>query len=166
MPSIFARAHAALRHRIEFTSLVLVLLTGCAGFGLGRDVLTPSLRLVDVQPLAGGTLEQRLRVALVVQNPNDFDIELDGMRLELALNDRLLGRAVSAERIVLPRLEETRLTLDASIGLIDVVRQLLQLNTREALDYQLTGDLFIRSPVDTTLAFDQAGELYAPSAVP
>jgi len=139
---------------------VTLWVAACAGSY--ADLLVPSLRLVDVRPVSGGVLEQRMRVTLVAQNPNDFDLILDGIRLDLAVNDRPLGRAVSSREYRLARLEETRIEVEASVTLIEVLQQLTQLGSRQGLGYQLTGDLFVRSPVSTTLGFEQSGDFVRP----
>jgi LEA14-like dessication related protein len=131
---------------------------GCAVSRYG--IRAPSLSLVDVRPMPGGALEQRLELDLVVQNPNDFDVEIDGMRLQLDLNGLRLGRAVSNQTLSLPRLDEARMTLQASVTLLDVARQLLTLDSaQQSLDYRLSGDIYVAEPRSTRVAFDDSGEV-------
>ena len=77
--------------------LVAVLAMGCVLPGLSID--PPTFALVDLRPLPGGAFEQRLELDLLVQNPNNFDMAIDGLRLQLDLNGQRLGRAVSREAL-------------------------------------------------------------------
>ena len=144
--------------------LVFLLLTaGCLGLPnpLTR-VDAPSFLLLDVRPIPGGNLEQRLELDLLVQNRNNFDMVLDGLRLELEINDQQVARAVSNQAVSLGRLAETRVTVQASITLLDVARSLLTLGRRErngALTYRVAGDVFVAEPRSTRVSFDDKGEV-------
>jgi len=151
---------------VPLHGLPLRWLTACMGALLclccaapAPRIETPSLRVVDLRPLPGGALEQRLAVDLLIANPNDFDLVLDGMRMALMLSRQPLGRGLSNERITLPRLAESRVTVELSVTLFDVVLQLLQLSESESLNYELRGDFFIEDPSSTTLSFRQSGTL-------
>jgi LEA14-like dessication related protein len=137
--------------------LVAVLASGCALMGPGID--PPTFTLLDLRPLPGGAFEQRLELDLRVQNPNDFDVAIDGMRLQLDLNGQRLGRAVSNEALSVARLDEARMTIQASITLWAVARQLLALEGRQSLDYRLSGDIFVAGPRSTRVSFDSSGEV-------
>ena len=144
-------------------ALLLLLTAGCLGL---RNPLirvdAPSLLLLDVRPIQGGDLEQRLELDLVVQNPNNFDIVLDGMRLQLEINGQRLARAVSSQSVSIGRLDETRVTVQASITLLDVARSLLNLAGRErngSLTYRVAGDVFVAEPRSTRVSFDDSGEV-------
>jgi LEA14-like dessication related protein len=122
----------------------------------------PSLLLLDVRPIQGGDLEQRLELDLLVQNPNNFDVVLDGMRLQLEMNGQRVARAVSSQSLSIGRLGETRVTVQASITLLDVARSLLTLAGRERnapLTYRVAGDVFVAQPRSTRVSFDDSGEV-------
>jgi LEA14-like dessication related protein len=147
-----------LRHaRHGLLAVAAVLAAGCALPGFAID--PPSFTLVDMRPLAGGAFEQRLELDLLVQNPNNFDVAIDGMRLQLDLNGQRLGRAVSNEPLTVARLDEARVTVQASITLWDVARQLLALEGRKSVDYRLSGDVFVAGPRSRRVSFDSSGEV-------
>ena len=145
-------------------ALLLPLLTaGCLGLPnpLTR-VDAPSLLLLDVRPIPGGNLEQRLELDLLVQNRNNFDVVLDGMRLELEINGQRVAQAVNNQAVSIGRLGETRVTIQASITLLDVARSLLTLGRRErngSLTYRVAGDVFVAEPRSTRVSFDNSGEV-------
>src|SRR5262245_10120497 len=137
--------------------LFALLVSGCAAFGPPMD--PPTLTLLDLKPIPGGAFEQRLELELLVQNPNDFDLAIDGLRLQLDLNGQRLGRAVSKASLAIPRLDEARVKVEASITLFDVARQLLALEGKQSLDYRLAGDVFVVQPRARRLSFDSSGEV-------
>lgn len=149
--------------RLAPLALLLMLTAGCLGLPnpLTR-VDAPSLLLLDVRPIRGGTLEQRLELELLVQNPNNFDVVLDGMRLDLEMNGQRVARAVSSQSLSIGRLGETRVAVQASITMLDVARSLLLLASREPsgpITYRVAGDIFVVQPRSTRVAFDDSGEV-------
>lgn len=143
--------------------LALLLTAGCLGLPnpLTR-VDAPSFLLRDVRPIQSSNLEQRLELDLLVQNPNNFDMVLDGLRLELEMNDQRVAQAVSNQAVSIGRLGETRVTIQASVTLLDVARSLLTLGRRErngALTYRVAGDVFVAEPRSTRVSFDDKGEV-------
>lgn len=148
-------------------ALLLLLTAGCLGIPnpLMR-VDAPGLVLLDVRPIQGGNLEQRLELDLLMQNRNNFDVVLDGMRLELEVNGQRIAQAVSSQSVSIGRLGETRATVQASVTLRDVARTLLTLGrTDGSLKYRVSGAAFVSKPRSTQVSFDDSGEvLPGPSA--
>ncbi len=145
-------------------ALLLPLLTsGC--LGLPNPLIrvdAPSVLLLDVRSLQSRDPEQRLELDLLVQNRNNFDLVLDGMRLELDINEQRVARAVSNKPVSIGRLGETRVTVQASITLLDAARSLLTPRRREpngALKYRIAGDVFVAEPRSTRVAFNDGGEV-------
>jgi LEA14-like dessication related protein len=143
--------------------LFLLLTAGCLGLPnpLTR-VDAPNLLLLDLRPVQQGDLEQRLELDLLVQNRNNFDLVLDGMRLELLINDQSVARAVSNQAVSIGRLGETRATVQAVITQLDLVRSLRNLGPRErngALKYRVEGVVFVAKPRSTRVPFENSGEV-------
>jgi LEA14-like dessication related protein len=144
-------------------ALLLLLTAGCLGLPNPlTQVDAPSFLLLDVRPIKGGDLEQRLDLDLLVQNRNNFDVVLDGIRLELEMNGQRVAQAVSSQTVSIGRLGETRVTIQASITLLDVARSLLTLARREpnsSLAYRVAGDVFVAEPRSTRVSFENSGEV-------
>ena len=129
---------------------------GCAGFG--KQLLTPEVSLVDLRPLPSESLEQRFEVKIRVLNPNDIDLAGDGVDLTLEINERRLGRAVSSETFLVPRLGDAIISLVATANWLDVLRQAVALPEARGIEYTLRGRLFLAdSP--TWLSFEYEGRL-------
>lgn len=129
---------------------------GCAGFG--KQLLPPEVSLVDLRPLPSESLEQRFEVKIRVLNPNDVDLAGDGVDLILEINDRRLGRAVSSESFLVPRLGDEVIVLVATANWLDMFRQAVALAEARDIEYTLEGRLFLAdSP--TWLRFEHEGSL-------
>jgi len=149
--------------------LLPLLTTGCLGItNLLTRVDAPTLLLLDVRPIQDKGLEQRLELDLLLQNPNNFDLVLDGMRLQLEMNGQSIAQAVSNQAVSMGRLGDTRVTIQASVSLIESARSLLSLGGRErngSLKYRVAGDVFVTEPRSTRVPFDNRGEVVPGTSV-
>jgi LEA14-like dessication related protein len=146
---------AAARGRLASTLCLAVLLAGCASL---RDLEPPEVRLISLRPVAGTLMEQQFEVGLAVLNPNNRDIDVDGMDFELEVNGKRLARGVSAEGFTLPRLGETRATVLVTTSTLSVLRQAMSLSTAGTIDYRLLGKVHLGG-LGGTLKFDESGEI-------
>ncbi len=136
--------------------VVLLALAACTRLGGAEP---PQVHLTDIRLLPGGLLEQRFQVDLRLGNPNDFDLELDGLTFEVELNDRPFARGLSNQSVTVPRLGEAQLRVVASTTLIDVVQQMLVLGERSDLSYRIAGVIYLRGMTTRKLPYETSGNL-------
>ena len=125
-------------------SLLLALLmhAGCSLFTTDYSnlkeprVSLAGLNIKDLNPLKPSFL-----VRLKVDNPNDLDINLDGADVALALNGQPVAAGVSRSPLVLKKLGASEMDVEVTANTLSAVQQLLILQTRPAVDYQITGNL-------------------------
>ena len=134
-----------------------VVLAGCAG--MGQQVEPPEVFVVGLEPLPGGNLEQRFRIDLRLQNPNDFDLEIDGLDFHLDLNGARLTRGLSDEVVRIPRLGEAVVEVSATTTVFDLVRQLVDVPSLEGMEYEVSGRLFLSDPPRGPVEFQRSGRL-------
>ncbi|NGP53302.1 LEA type 2 family protein [Thioalkalivibrio sp. XN8] len=122
------------------------------------ELKVTSFRVLEQEP---GSLEQRFAVGLRVINPNNRDIQVDGLDFSLDLNGRRLARGVSNDSFNLPRLGEAETTVVVSTSLVDVLRQAVQLGQRseEEFEYRLRGKLHLGGMFLRSIPFDHSGRL-------
>jgi LEA14-like dessication related protein len=131
------------------------LLSACAGFGL-REPL--SATVADIRPLEVSLLEQRFSVRVRVLNPNDADIEFDGVVFDLELNGKPFAKGVSNQKGTIPRFGEALIDVSVASGLSGILRQVNELRSgREVVTYRLSGRLH-SGPLGT-VPFESKGEL-------
>lgn len=149
--------------RLELLALLSVaamwIITGCAGI---RNLETPEVVVTAIRPLDATVLEQRFEVDLRIYNPNNRDLEIDGVDFELAVNGRRLARGAGATDLMLPRLGEAETTVRVSTTVFDIARQVMGAGQSETLSYRLSGRLHLGSGLGASLPFDKSGVLGQP----
>lgn len=100
----------------------LLALGGCAGMS-ARDPVRISL--VGMEPLQGEGFELRFALRLRVQNPNDSDIDFDGVSVALDVNGRPFAAGVSADKGHVPRFGEAVISIPVSVPALTALRQAL-----------------------------------------
>lgn len=137
---------------------LLAALAGCAG--LLQRPASPHVTLADLQVLEIGLFEQRYRVELRIQNPNDHPLAVRGMDFSLDLNGRDFASGVTPRAFSVPAYGEQRVAVDVVSNLARVFEQLRDLGRAQTrlLSYRLAGNLHLAdSPL--RLPFQYAGEL-------
>lgn len=137
----------------------ILALSGCRT-PLLEPLEPPDVSLVSLAPEDGGPFEQRVRVVLRLTNPNNEDLEFEGLRFQLELNERPFTRGVSNESVTVPRLGEATVEVIATTTLIDWVRQIGALTDQRDLDfpYALEGRLFLANST-RSMDFSRSGRL-------
>ncbi len=147
--------------RTLLAGLTLVLaLSACALFP-SRDPL--NINVVGIDPLPGQDLEIRFAVKLRLQNPNDTDIQYDGVALNLDVNGRLLASGVSDQKGTIGRFSEGVLTVPVTVSAFAALRQAVGLADQQRLDnlpYELHGKL--AGGLFGTMRFEDSGTLNLP----
>ena len=141
---------------LRTVSCVLALaLGGCAQY---RPV---DVFVINLQPTEGSALEQRIRIDLRIQNPNDQPIDAHGMQIRLDVNGARLARGVSDAAFTIPRLGETTTSIVATTSLFDLAKQIVALSGTQSFKYVLEGDVYVdRMPggLGRSVSFHNEGE--------
>jgi LEA14-like dessication related protein len=147
------------RRYAPLSLLVLVfVLAGCAALFPRPE--PPRVTLADLRLVELKLLEQRYRLFLRVQNPNAFDLSIDGVDYELTLNEQEFGSGVSNRPVSVPAYGTEILEVDAYSTLAGLFRQLRELDPARpfTLRYRLKGHVRLSSG-GPQLPFDHSGEL-------
>lgn len=137
--------------------LLALLLAGCASLGPRPE--PPVVSLAGLQLGEMTLFEQRYQLQLRLQNPNDVDLPISGLRCTLFINEREFAKGVSAAGVTVPRFGEAVLTVDVLSDLRRVFQQLRDSGGKpaEAVSYRLSGKIALQgSPF--MLPFDYRGE--------
>ncbi|MGF1628803.1 MAG: LEA type 2 family protein [Kiloniellaceae bacterium] len=147
--------------RGAFLSAVL-LLAACGT----ADPIPPLVRVVDVRLLESSVFEQRFQIDLRIGNPNDFALPLDGLTFDLEVNGEAFARGFSSQRVTIPRLSESQLSVESSTTLFDLVRQMMLLAERGDLTYRLRGLAYLNSLQRHSVPYESEGSFRLRSAGP
>ena len=107
--------------------LTRIILVACfAGFAFGcatpGSVIPPKVTLVGLVPQGGNLFEQRFRIDLRVSNANNFDIPLDGLSFDMAVNGAHFATGLSNQAVKIPRLGSAVVAVEATAGSADLFR--------------------------------------------
>jgi LEA14-like dessication related protein len=115
-------------------------LAGCA------SMEAPSVTLSNLQMQPSTVFEQRFLTTLRIQNPNNFDLDVEGVSFDLVVNDQPFARGVGKSNTVIPAFGSGVVQAEAISTLAGLIRQ-FQTLTRPGgpkLSYHLTGKLKVR----------------------
>ena len=119
--------------------LVVAVFTGCAG--IGRISETPYITLSNISLLNLGVFEQRYRIMMRIQNPNDVAITINGMSYKIVINEKDFARGVSNKSFVVPEFGEEVIEIDATSDLTGILSQFQNLMAGgiTKVSYRITG---------------------------
>jgi LEA14-like dessication related protein len=147
------------RHLTRIASgFVLVLaLAGCA---LRPHFETPQLSLIGVQLVSSELWEQRLKVRLRVQNPNDAALSVKGIEYTLEIAGQQVASGVSDASFVVPALGEAQFDTNLTTNMVGALLKLLGRGPdtlSNGVDYRLTGKISLGSGWMRSVPFDERG---------
>lgn len=151
-------------HRI---ALVLSTLALAACSGLPLYAQAPKVSVADVDVKSLGLFEQRFDLSLRVGNPNDFDLEIEGLDFDLEVNDRAFAQGLTRTATLIPALSSTLLHVEAVTQSKDLMQQITSLSPeslQEGVPYRIKGR--IRTDRTGWLPFDQSGVVGAQKKKP
>lgn len=139
--------------------LALVCLAACAT--VPRDIDPPKFSIANIVPKDVAVFEQRFDVQLRIQNPNEQELGINGLRFDIEINDKEFGNGMSGQKITIPRFGSEVVNVEVITGLGSFLRQVQELNKSGAgkLRYGLKGTAYVESPSRFKLPFDEKGEV-------
>jgi LEA14-like dessication related protein len=142
-------------------SLVLLLLSGCAG--LGPRLETPKLSIVSVELIKGDLFEQRLRARMRVQNPNDRELAVKGLTYTIEVGGEEFGRGMSGSSFTVPRMGEAEFDMNVTANLAGTLLRLASRADKggmpDTLDYRIAGKVSLATGVLRSIPFEETGTL-------
>ncbi len=136
-----------------------VVLGACAAFAPKLE--TPRLSIVSVEVLKTDLFEQRLKVRLRVQNPNDRELPVKGItyRMEVAGED--FAQGVSAAAFTVPALGEAEFDMNVTANMATTLLRVLTQSggNRDALDYRMVGKVSLAKGFLRQIPFEEKGTI-------
>lgn len=138
---------------------VVVLMASCST--MPKDFETPRVNIADLTPKDMAIFEQRFDVKLRIQNPNNVDLSINGLRFDIELNEREFANGMSGQRVTVPRFGSEVVDVEVFTTLASFLRQVQDLNagTGQKVRYRLKGTAFVDSPGTFKAPFDESGEI-------
>lgn len=144
-------------------AVTLLASAGCASLR-GRDPL--QVTVAGIEPLQGQGLELRMLVKLRVQNPNDAQIDYNGVALQMDVQGKTFATGVSDAGGGVPRFGEAIISVPVTVSAFRMVRQAAEVirhggNGPATITYELKGKL--NGPALRSMRFRTQGELDWPA---
>jgi LEA14-like dessication related protein len=128
--------------RFSIAIVLSLLLCACAPKGPPPPRLNVSIADMHVKSM--GMMEQTFTLQLRVQNPNNFDIETDGLSFDIETNGETFAHGVSNQPVSVPRLSEAMVNVNAVSDLSSILGQLrgVPRMAMSGFKYRLVGRFF------------------------
>lgn len=140
-------------------SLMALMAAGCST--LTGSIETPTVKLVGLQLIEAGLLEQRYGLTLRVNNPNAISLPIKGISysVKLAGVDFATGQTPRAFRV--GSYGDSLVDIEVSTNLLDTVRRLKDWfsDSPDAMDYELTGKVQVDLPFVGAVPFSESGRI-------
>jgi LEA14-like dessication related protein len=150
-----------LHRRLLVLSAAAALLGACAVMHLQAPDITPTaVELVDVQ-----LNQQRFKVALHVQNPNDRALPIKSVNCTLEIQDVEVGRAESSAPFSVPAHGESDFDMIVTTNLATSMPNLIMRVARggELPSYRLSGSVNPDITLLPPIPFSKSGQLTLPN---
>ncbi len=143
--------------RILILSLLLPGLIACSS--LVPKLEKPSLSIVNVELLKSDLLEQRLRVRLRVQNPNDRSLPIKGITYAMEVAGEPFAQGVSADSFVVPALGEAEFDMNVTASMAGALLKLLGRGNSlgDQVEYRMSGKISLSEGFLRSIPFEEKG---------
>jgi len=149
-----------IKRSCEWSLLVAgLLLAACATVPPGIE--PPKISIANIVPKDFTIFEQRFDAQLRIQNPNEKELGINGMRFDIDLNERDFANGMSGEKVTIPRFGSQLVNVELVTGISSFLRQFQGLNKTGVgrIRYRLKGTVFVEAPSSFKWPFDEKGEI-------
>jgi LEA14-like dessication related protein len=140
--------------------LALVLtVTGCSS--LAPKLETPRLSVVNVEMQQASLWEQRFKVRVRVQNPNDRQLPVRGLSYTLEVAGADFARGVSDTAFTVPALGEAEFDMNVSANAASTLIRYLNRrdSASDSVDYRIVGKVSLSEGLLRSIPFEERGTL-------
>jgi LEA14-like dessication related protein len=137
--------------------LIAALVTGCAT--LAPKPLPPQVTLDGVRVTRFTPLDTRLSIALIVHNPNTYDLVVSELQATLAVEDERLVTGTLLAPATLTAAGDARIEIEARTDFGAIAAAFDRLTRQRNVRYELSGSAVVQDGL--RLPFSRRGELPA-----
>ena len=134
--------------------VALLALSGCSLFV--PKLQAPHLSVVAIELQKGSLWQQKLKVRMHVDNPNDRVLPIKGITYTLDVNGQEFAHGESAASFVVPPLGEAEFDMNMTANMAGTIISLLS-HGNDAVAYHLSGRISLSHGFLRSVPFDQRG---------
>jgi len=135
--------------------LLACALSGCALFVPKLE--TPRLSIVDIEVVKANFLQQRLRVRMRVENPNDRSLAIQGLSYTVFLSGEEFATGVSDASFVIPALGTAEFNMDVTANAAGALFAVFSKPRGQGIDYHMKGRVELSHGWLRSIPFEQSG---------
>ena len=137
------------------SSAAVLALSSCSLFV--PKLQTPHLSVVGVELQKGALWQQKLKVRMHVDNPNDRELPVKGITYTLDVNGQEFAHGESAAAFVVPALGAAEFDMNTTANMAGTIISLLKHGTDANVEYHLTGRISLSHGLLRSVKVDQTG---------
>jgi LEA14-like dessication related protein len=135
--------------------LLAVTLSGCSL--LVPRLQTPQLSIVEISVLRANFLEQRLRVRMHVENPNDRDLPVQGLSYTVYLGGQQFATGASDASFIVPALGSADFNMDVTANAAGALFTILGERRGQGIAYRMQGRVELSRGWLRSIPFEESG---------
>jgi LEA14-like dessication related protein len=145
--------------RMRSAAMVFAALALAACSALAPKLESPRLSVVNVEALKSNLWEQRLRVHMRVENPNNRALPVSALSYSIDVAGQELAHGAANDSFIVPPLGETEFTTDVSANVAGALLTLLSRghDGNDAIDYRIVGKVSLSEGFVRTIPFEHQG---------
>jgi LEA14-like dessication related protein len=133
-------------------------LVACSAFV--PKLQSPQLSIVNVETLKSNIWQQRLRVHIRVENPNDRALPVAALTYSIEVAGQELAHGAANDSFVVPALGEAEFATDVSANVAGALLTLLSRGhdaAADAIDYRIVGKVSLAAGLVRSIPFEHEG---------
>jgi LEA14-like dessication related protein len=134
------------------------LLAACSVFV--PKLQSPHLSIVNVELLSSNVWQQRLRVHIRVENPNDRVLPVSALSYSIEVAGQELAHGAANESFIVPARGESEFATDATANMAGALAALLGRGHgagNDAIDYRIVGEVSLEGAFVRSIPFEHKG---------
>jgi LEA14-like dessication related protein len=145
---------------MKFVAILLAAwaLAGCSAFA--PKLQSPHLSIVNVEILSSTFWEQRLRVHIRVENPNERSLPVSALSYSIEVAGQELAHGAANDSFVVPALGESEFATDVSANMASALVALLgrgRDGANNSIDYRILGKVTLADGFVRSIPFEHQG---------
>lgn len=147
---------------MKFVAILLAAwaLAGCSAFA--PKLQSPHLSIVNVEILSSTFWEQRLRVHIRVENPNDRSLPVSALSYSIEVAGQELAHGAANDSFVVPALGESEFATDVSANMASALVALVgrgrgRDGANNSIDYRILGKVTLADGFVRSIPFEHQG---------
>ena len=132
-------------------------LVGCSTFAPKLE--SPRLSIVNVETLKSNLWEQRLRVHIRVENPNNRALPVAALSYSIEVAGQELAHGAANDSFIVPPAGETEFATDVTANVAGALLTLLSRghDVNDAIDYRIVGKVSLAEGLVRSIPFEHRG---------